>query len=52
MEQVKDLISKNKVFVFGKSYCPYCKKAKSALDSINVKYGVLDLDLYLFIIFI
>lgn len=46
MEQVKKHIAENKVFVFAKSYCPYCKKAKEALDSINVKYGLLDLDKY------
>ena len=30
--------------VFSKSYCPYCTQAKSALDQINVKYGVIELD--------
>lgn len=46
MEQVKKLIADNKVFVFAKSYCPYCKKAKEALASINVEFGLLDLDKY------
>lgn len=47
MEQVKKLIADNKVFVFAKSYCPYCKKAKEALASINVEFGLLDLDKYI-----
>lgn len=46
MEQIKKLIADNKVFVFAKSYCPYCKKAKEALASINVEFGLLDLDKY------
>lgn len=39
IEQVKKFvdgeIADNKVMVFSKSYCPHCKKAKSALNSIG-----------------
>jgi hypothetical protein len=26
-EKIKDLISQNKVMMFSKDYCPFCKKA-------------------------
>lgn len=32
------------VAVFSKTYCPYCTKAKRALDSIGAKYTVVELD--------
>ena len=39
--QVKD----NKVVVFSKTYCPYCKKAKEALSSTGLKdYALIELD--------
>ncbi len=34
----------NKVVVFSKSYCPYCKMAKSALDGSGGKYTVIELE--------
>ena len=30
-KRVDDLIQENKVMVFSKTYCPYCKMAKDAL---------------------
>ncbi|EKX36829.1 hypothetical protein GUITHDRAFT_97486, partial [Guillardia theta CCMP2712] len=41
----KKAIENNPVVVFSKSYCPFCAKAKDALDSLNAKYEVLELDL-------
>ena len=47
---VKDIVDKaiqeNAVMVFSKSYCPYCTKAKRALDSVmpREKYTVMELD--------
>ncbi|WKX91944.1 hypothetical protein Q1695_010185 [Nippostrongylus brasiliensis] len=38
---VDELIASNKVVVFSKSYCPFCHKAKAALDTQNLKPGVL-----------
>uniref|UniRef100_A0A0N4Z9S2 Glutaredoxin domain-containing protein n=1 Tax=Parastrongyloides trichosuri TaxID=131310 RepID=A0A0N4Z9S2_PARTI len=32
-------ISNNKIFAISKSYCPYCVKAKKALESFNLKPG-------------
>lgn len=38
-------VSENKVCVFSKSYCPYCKKAKEALADAGLKeYVLLELD--------
>eukprot|EP01100_Stratorugosa_tubuloviscum_P009074 TRINITY_DN37_c0_g3_i1.p1 TRINITY_DN37_c0_g3~~TRINITY_DN37_c0_g3_i1.p1 ORF type:complete len:139 (-),score=56.18 TRINITY_DN37_c0_g3_i1:56-472(-) len=41
---IKKSISSNKVFVFSKTYCPYCKRVKSLFSQINLKYGLLELD--------
>jgi thiol-disulfide isomerase/thioredoxin len=35
--RVKDSIESSKVVVFSKSYCPYCKKAKQALEQYTVR---------------
>ncbi|KND05072.1 glutaredoxin [Spizellomyces punctatus DAOM BR117] len=43
-ELVEKAIKENKVVVFSKSYCPYCKKAKNLLDSLGVKYELFELD--------
>ena len=45
VEEVKLKISSNKVVVYSKSYCPYCKKAKSALADAGLKdYVLIELD--------
>eukprot|EP00281_Chroomonas_sp_CCMP1168_P005563 CAMPEP_0206271508 /NCGR_PEP_ID=MMETSP0047_2-20121206/33472_1 /ASSEMBLY_ACC=CAM_ASM_000192 /TAXON_ID=195065 /ORGANISM="Chroomonas mesostigmatica_cf, Strain CCMP1168" /LENGTH=155 /DNA_ID=CAMNT_0053700287 /DNA_START=104 /DNA_END=571 /DNA_ORIENTATION=- len=43
-ELIQDAISSNKVMVFSKSWCPFCSKAKAALDSVGAKYVVMELD--------
>lgn len=42
--KVQQLIKSNKVFIFSKSYCPSCAKAKKVLNSVNVKFEVIELD--------
>lgn len=42
---VEEQISSNKVVVFSKSYCPYCKKAKAALFGIISEKDVLIIEL-------
>nr|XP_054764858.1 uncharacterized protein LOC129271558 [Lytechinus pictus]XP_054764860.1 uncharacterized protein LOC129271560 [Lytechinus pictus] len=38
-------IRDNKVVMFSKTYCPYCKMAKSALNSAGLKnYKVIELE--------
>lgn len=37
-------INANKVMVFSKTYCPFCKMAKDALNQTGVKYGLVELD--------
>lgn len=38
-------VKENKVVVFSKTYCPYCKKAKEALSSTGLKnYALVELD--------
>ncbi|KAI1696498.1 glutaredoxin domain-containing protein [Ditylenchus destructor] len=45
MSQVKkfvdDVIASNKVAVFSKSFCPFCQKAKDAINSFNLAKGAL-----------
>ena len=37
-------ISKGKVFIFSKSYCPYCDKAKELFSDLEVKHGSIEVD--------
>lgn len=39
---VDNLISTKKIVGFSKTYCPYCKKAKSAIESFKLKPGVFE----------
>ncbi|KAK6218616.1 Glutaredoxin [Colletotrichum higginsianum IMI 349063] len=43
-QKVQQLIDDNKVVIFSKSYCPYCRQTKSTLDELNTDYTVLELD--------
>ncbi|KAF9869834.1 glutaredoxin [Colletotrichum karsti] len=43
-QQVQSIIDENKVVVFSKSYCPYCRQTKSTLDELNADYKVIELD--------
>ena len=42
--QVDQMIAENKVFMISKSYCPFCTKAKKALDSVKANYKVLEIE--------
>ncbi|CAN0061784.1 unnamed protein product, partial [Ascophyllum nodosum] len=41
---VKELVASKPVVVFSKTYCPYCTKAKVALDAVGAKYELVELD--------
>ena len=41
---VDEKVANNKVMVFSKSYCPYCKMAKDVLKEVGVQYGLVELD--------
>ncbi|ENN71079.1 hypothetical protein D910_02077 [Dendroctonus ponderosae] len=43
--EVKTLIASDKVVIFSKTYCPYCKMAKEVFDKIKEKYTTIELDL-------
>lgn len=43
-ELIDKAIADNKVAVFSKSYCPYCKMAKSALNETGAKYYLLEIE--------
>jgi thioredoxin-related protein len=36
-------IKANKVMVFSKTKCPFCKKAKEALTELKVDFGLIEL---------
>ncbi|KAL1933473.1 hypothetical protein VTP01DRAFT_7563 [Rhizomucor pusillus] len=41
---VEKLINENKIVVFSKSYCPYCRRAKQLLQQLGEKFYVIELD--------
>ncbi|KAJ8978877.1 hypothetical protein NQ317_008492 [Molorchus minor] len=41
---VKDLIKSDKIVIFSKSYCPYCKLAKEVFNKLQEKYTAIELD--------
>ncbi|XP_063386495.1 uncharacterized protein LOC134672485 [Cydia fagiglandana] len=41
---IKDTISKEKVVVFSKSYCPYCTMAKEVFNKVKQPFQVIELD--------
>ncbi|XP_029176248.1 glutaredoxin-C4-like isoform X1 [Nylanderia fulva] len=41
---VQELIAKDSVVIFSKSYCPYCKMAKEVFESLKKPYTVIELD--------
>ena len=43
-EFIENELSKHKVVVFSKSYCPYCKMAKNALSEIGTDYHVVEIE--------
>ncbi|KAI9774407.1 MAG: hypothetical protein M1840_004301 [Geoglossum simile] len=42
--KVQGIIDENPVAVFSKSYCPYCKAAKSLLTENGASFFVIELD--------
>ncbi|KAH6975273.1 putative glutaredoxin Grx1 [Ilyonectria robusta] len=43
-KKVQQLINDNPVVVFSKSYCPYCKETKRALQSMGANFEAFELD--------
>lgn len=41
---VESLIESNKIVVFSKTWCPYCRKAKHFLTDKGLEFAVLELD--------
>ena len=41
---VKNTISSHKIVIFSKSYCPYCRRAKSVFKELNQVPHVVELD--------
>ncbi|GAB5589796.1 Glutaredoxin [Umbelopsis nana] len=42
-QKVEEIIANNKVAVFSKSYCPYCRRAKETLKALT-EFFVIELD--------
>ncbi|GAB2224806.1 hypothetical protein Droror1_Dr00005583 [Drosera rotundifolia] len=45
LKKAEELVSSNPVIVFSKSYCPYCKKAKSLLTELGASFKAIELDI-------
>lgn len=43
-QTVQKYIDDNKVVVFSKSYCPYCKATKQTLTGLGAEYLAIELD--------
>lgn len=41
---VEELIKAHRIIIFSTTTCPYCKKAKKLLESLNETYFSVDLD--------
>jgi len=41
---VKNFISQNSVFIFSKSYCPYCNGVKNLFTQLKVPFNAVELD--------
>ncbi|XP_017297739.1 glutaredoxin-C4-like [Diaphorina citri] len=41
---VQDLIASEKILIFSKSYCPYCKMAKDVFQKLKVTPKTVELD--------
>ncbi|KAF9083112.1 glutaredoxin [Mortierella sp. GBA35] len=41
---VERLIRENKVMFFGKSYCPFCKNAKTVLGDKGIQFKAYEID--------
>eukprot|EP00929_Paragymnodinium_shiwhaense_P113948 TRINITY_DN82266_c0_g1_i1.p1 TRINITY_DN82266_c0_g1~~TRINITY_DN82266_c0_g1_i1.p1 ORF type:complete len:164 (-),score=59.03 TRINITY_DN82266_c0_g1_i1:196-687(-) len=44
MDEVDKYIADNKIMVFSKSMCPFCRKAKKALEAVGAEFTALELD--------
>mmetsp|Transcript_88617 Transcript_88617/g.264328 ORF Transcript_88617/g.264328 Transcript_88617/m.264328 type:complete len:386 (+) Transcript_88617:236-1393(+) len=43
-QEVEELVTKHPVVVFSKEWCPFCKKAKGALEGIDAKFFIKELE--------
>ncbi|GIL70637.1 hypothetical protein Vretimale_3748 [Volvox reticuliferus] len=43
-DTIKQTVADNKVFVYSKTYCPYCTRVKDLFTELRVPYKVLELD--------
>nr|XP_033782285.1 thioredoxin reductase 3 [Geotrypetes seraphini] len=42
--RIRALVDANRVMIFSKKSCPYCKKVKDLFDSLNIEFYALELD--------
>ncbi|XP_033751079.1 glutaredoxin-like [Pecten maximus] len=43
-KDIENFIKKHNVVVYSKTTCPFCKKAKAALDSEGIRYEAVEID--------
>ncbi|CAE6919694.1 MSRB3 [Symbiodinium natans] len=42
--KIEEMVALQPVMVFSKSWCPFCKKAKEAMEQQGIRFGVCELD--------
>ncbi|XP_055694034.1 uncharacterized protein LOC129796265 isoform X2 [Lutzomyia longipalpis] len=43
-QYVRDTIASDKVVIFSKTYCPYCRMAKEQFDKLSQKFTAIELE--------
>lgn len=44
LQEIENYVENNKVMIFSKSRCPYCRKVKELFKSLGVAFFALELD--------
>ena len=50
-KEIENQIRTNKVLIYSKTWCPYCRHAKEAISNLGVPFRAIELDVsYMFLL--